>query len=166
MKHLESAVEIAPAVFGGLEQSGHHRISDQSFLRAEECFRQALEADPESFEPLVNLGGVLVNLRKLDEAWNYNLHAVLVRPADALANSQLGMTYMELGKPELAEKYFVQAVKSDPAHFSHPQLFLAEIHLRRGERRLAAEDLESFLKHHPDWPQAEKMRQTIAEFRR
>ena len=115
----------------------------------------------------MNLGGVLVNLRKLDEAWQYNLHAVLVRPNDALANAQLGMTYMELGKAELAEKYFAEAVKQDPAGFSSaPAPFLAEIHLRRGERRLAADDLESFLQHHPDWPQAPKMRETIAEFRR
>jgi tetratricopeptide (TPR) repeat protein len=165
-RHLERAVEIAPQYSVAWNNLGTIAYQTRNFLRAEECFREALEADPEAFEPLVNLGGVLVNLRKLDDAWKYNLHAVLVRPADALANSQLGMTYMELGKPELAEKYFVQAVKSDPAHFSHPQLFLAEIHLRRGERHRAAEDLESFLKHHPDWPQAEKMRQTIEDFRR
>ena len=53
----------------------------------------------------------------------------------------------------------------DAAHFSHPQLLLAEIHLRRGERREAAAVLEEFLKYHPDWPQAAKMRQTIPELR-
>ena len=45
---------------------------------------------------------MLINLNKLDEAYQYNLHAVLMRPNDPLANSQLGMTYFELGKPELA----------------------------------------------------------------
>ena len=57
----------------------------------------------------MNLGGVLVNLHKLDEAWDYNVHAVLVRPNDALANAQLGMTYFELGNLELAEKYLARA---------------------------------------------------------
>jgi Tfp pilus assembly protein PilF len=165
-RHLERAVEIAPQYSAAWNHLGTIAYQTRNFLRAEECFRSALEADPDSFEPLVNLGGVLINLHKLDEAWTYNLHAVLARPKDALANSQLGMTYMELGKPELAEKYFVQAIQSDPAHFSHPQLFLAEIHLRRGERRQAADALESFLKYHPDWPQAAKMRQTIEEFHR
>lgn len=166
VKHLEHAVEIAPQFAAAWNNLGTIAYQTSQFRRAEECFRNALDADPQSFEPLVNLGGVLIVLKELDDAWRYNLHAVLVRPNDSLANSQLGMTYMEMGNPELAEKYFVQAVQSDPAHFSHPQLFLAEIHLRRGERSQAADDLESFLKYHPDWPHAPKMRQAISEFRR
>ena len=77
---------------------------------------------------------MVINLNNLDEAWKYNVYAVLVRPADALANAQLGMTYFGLGKWDLAEKHLVTARQIDPAHFSHPQLFLAEIHLRRGDR--------------------------------
>ena len=50
-----------------------------------------------AYEPLVNLGGVLVTLNKLDEAWKFNGFAVLERPGDALANSQMGMTYFGLG---------------------------------------------------------------------
>src|SRR6185295_17916007 len=111
--------------------------------RAEECFREALAQEPDTYEALVNLGGVLVTLHKLDEAWDYNLHAVLTRPNDALANSQLGMTYFEAGNPELAEKY-----------------------LRRGDKQAAVADLESFLKHHPDWPQWTVMREKIAAWKK
>ena len=73
------------------------------------------------YEPLVNLGGVLINMRKFDEALELNVHAVLVRPGDALANSQLGMTYFEVGNFDTAIKYLERARKIDPAHFSHPQ---------------------------------------------
>jgi uncharacterized protein HemY len=66
---------------------------------------------------------------------------------------------------DLAQKHLERARQIDPAHFSHPQLVLAEIHLRRGERREAADVLEEFLTYHPDWPHAAKMRQTIAELR-
>jgi regulator of sirC expression with transglutaminase-like and TPR domain len=45
-------------------------------------------------------------------------------------------------------------------------LVLAEIYLRRGENAAAAEVLEDFLKHHPDWPQAARMREKISELRR
>ncbi|HEY1336949.1 MAG TPA: tetratricopeptide repeat protein [Bryobacteraceae bacterium] len=165
VKHLEAAVEIAPQFSGAWNNLGTIAYQTRKFLRAEECFRKALKQDPEAYEPLVNLGGVLINLRKLDEAMEYNLHAVLVRPNDALANSQLGMTYFELKRPDLAEKYFVRARQLDPAHFSHPQLFLAEIHLQRGNKRATADDLEDFLRQHPDWPEAAKMRETIAKLR-
>jgi tetratricopeptide (TPR) repeat protein len=162
---LQEAVELAPQFSSAWNEMGTIAYQAQKYTRAEECFRQALAADPASYEPLVNLGGVLINLHKLEEAWDYNVHAVLLRPADALAHSQLGMTYFEMGRLDLAEKHFLEAVAIDPAHFSHPQLFLAEIHLRRGDKLSAAGDLESFLKHHPDWPQAAKMRESIAGLR-
>ena len=152
-------MEIAPQFATAWNNLGTIAYQTQKFARAEECFREALAQDPTAYEPLVNLGGVLVTRHKLDEAWDYNLHAVLTRPGDALANSQLGMTYFELGNAELAEKYLRKALELDPGHFSHPQLFLAEIHLRRGDTHSAAADLESFLRHHPDWPQAAVMRQ-------
>ena len=135
------------------------------FPLAEQRFRQSLKQDPTAYEPLVNLGGVLITLHKLDEALEVNVHATMTRANDALANSQLGMTYFELGQFDSAVKYLERARKLDAAHFSHPQLFLAEIHLRRGQKGEAATVLEDFLQHHPDYPQAEKMRQNIVELR-
>ena len=164
-QRLEEAVDLAPQFSAAWNELGTIAYQTQKYTRAEECFREALAAEPASYEPLVNLGGVLINLHKLEEAWDYNVHAVLLRPTDALAHSQLGMTYFEMGRPDMAEKHFAQAVALDPAHFSHPQLFLAEIHLRRGDRQAAASDLEGFLQHHPDWPQAAKMRETIVALR-
>jgi tetratricopeptide (TPR) repeat protein len=165
-RHLERSVELAPQFAMAWNNLGTIAYQTRKYTRAEVCFREALRQDPAAYEPLVNLGGVLVNLHKLDEAYDYNLHAVLTRPNDALANAQLGMTYFGLRTLDLAEKYFRRAADLDPAHFSHPQLFLAEIHLRRGDPRAAAADLESFLQHHPDWPEAAKMRGQIVEWRR
>jgi uncharacterized protein HemY len=70
-----------------------------------------------------------------------------------------------LARMDLAQKYLERTRQIDPAHFSHPQLLLAEIHLRRGERREAAHVLEEFLKVHPGWPQAARMREIIVELR-
>jgi tetratricopeptide (TPR) repeat protein len=166
ISRLEHAVEIAPQFSAAWNELGTINYQTQHFARAEECFRQSLEMDPKAYEPLVNLGGVLVTLHKLDEAWKFNALAVLQRPGDALANSQMGMTYFGLGDFDHAIKYLEKARSIDPAHFSHPQLILAEIHLRRGERSAAAECLEDFLLRHPDWPQAPKMRETIQDLRK
>ena len=165
VQRLENAVAVAPQFAIAWNELGTIAYQTRQFDRAEECFRLALERDPGAFEPLVNLGGVLVAVHKLDEAAEYNLRAVLARPNDALANSQLGQTYFALGRLDLAQKYLELARQIDPAHFSDPQLLLAEIHLRRGERLEAAAVLEEFLKYHPDWPAAARMKQTIAELR-
>jgi tetratricopeptide (TPR) repeat protein len=158
-------VEVAPRFANAWNTLGTIAYQTGRFALAEERFREALKQDPAAYAPLVNLGGVLVTLHKLDEALEVNVHAALTRPNDALANSQLGMTYFELGQFEPAVKYLDRARRIDPAHFSHPQLFLAEIHLRRGEKRDAASVLEEFLRYHPDYAQAEAVRRNIVELR-
>lgn len=148
---LEKAVALAPNFAPAWNHLGTIAYQSQQYPRAAECFRRSLDSDPELYEPLVNLGGVLLNLHQPQEAYRYNLHAVLSRPNDALANSQFGMSYWYLGNSDMAEKYLRKAVELDPAHFSHPQLLLAEIHKRRGDLDAVAADLDSFKKHHPDW---------------
>jgi tetratricopeptide (TPR) repeat protein len=165
IKRLERAVEIAPQFSAAWNNLGTIAYQTAEYPRAEEYFRRALEAEPGAYEPLVNLGGVLLNLQKFGEALEYNLHAVLMRANDALANSQLGLTYFELGRLELAEKYLRSAIKLDPGHFSHPQLPLADIYLRRGEPERAVEMLEHFLRRHPDAQGADGIRAAIAKLK-
>ena len=164
-KRLEHAVQVAPQFAMAWNELGTIAYQTGQYDRAERCFRMALEQDPRAYEPLVNLGGALINTHKLDEALMYNQDAVLTRPNDALANSQLGMAYFATGNFDLAVKYLEIARRIDPTHFSHPQLVLAEIHLRRGENSAAADVLEDFLQHHPDYPRAEQVRENIAKLR-
>jgi tetratricopeptide (TPR) repeat protein len=161
--HLARAVELAPQFVAAWNQLGVMAYQARRYSDAEARFRRALDADPEAFEPLVNLGGVLLNLERPQEALVYNQRAATRRPNNALANSQLGLTYFDLDNPDLAEKYLKTAIQLDPAHFSHPQLTLAEIYVRRGDRASALGQLRGFLEQHPDSPQAAVVRQEIAE---
>jgi tetratricopeptide (TPR) repeat protein len=163
--HFERAVELAPQFSEAWNHLGTIAYQSRDYTRAETCFRKALDADPNAFQPLVNLGGVSINLSKFEDALQYNLYAALTRPNDALANSQLGMSYFYLGKLDLAQKYLTAAKHLDPAHFSHPQLMLAEIALRRQDRTAAARELEEFLRYHPDSPQASQIKEKLAQLR-
>lgn len=165
VKHLESAVARAPQFSVAWNNLGTIAYQTGNYARAEECFREALQQEPDSYEALVNLGGVLVTLHKLDEALTRNALAVEKRPNDALAQSQLGITYYLLGQFDLAGKHLESARSIDPAHFSYPQLLLAQIHFRQGDPHAAADVLEDFLAHHPDWPQAAAVRSMIARAR-
>ncbi len=164
--HLERALELSPDFVTAWNHLGTIAYQTKRYRAAERYFRSALEHDRSAFEPLVNLGGVLLTLGELDEALDYNLYAVLARPADALANSQLGMSYFMAGNLALARKYLAVAKKLDPAHFSHPQLILAEIAMRENKPEEAAAELEDFLKRHPDAENAEKIRAGIQKLRK
>src|SRR5580693_4002962 len=96
-RRLEEALGLAPQFAEAWNELGTIAYQTQNYARAEECFREALKQDSQAFEPLVNLGGVLVTVHRADEAWQYNARAVALRPNDALAHSQLGMNYYQLG---------------------------------------------------------------------
>jgi tetratricopeptide (TPR) repeat protein len=165
VRHFERAVEAAPQFSAAWNELGTVAYQTRNFTRAEECFKRALNEDPHAYEPLVNLGGVEVTLRKTERALDYNIQAVLERPQDALAQAQLGMAYIQAGNDDLALKHLGIARGLDPAHFTHPQLLMAEIHVRRKDRAAAADDLDDFLKLHPDWPNTAAIRQIVARLR-
>jgi tetratricopeptide (TPR) repeat protein len=162
-KDLERALEMAPGFAAAWNHLGTIAYQTRHFEEAERYFRAALDADSEMYEPLVNLGGVLINNRKLDEAWQLNVRAVLTRPRDALAQSQLGMTYLYLGKLDLSEKHLLEAIAIDPAHFSHPQIHLAEVYFRRKDVAKCAAQLEDFIARHPDDPTVPRIREMLGK---
>ncbi len=164
--HLQKAVELAPQFVVAWNNLGTIAYQTKRYAEAEKYFRQALEQEADAYDPLVNLGGTLLSLERYKDALPYNLHAVQRRPEDALANSQLGMNYFFLGRFELGIKHLAIAKKIDPAHFSLPQLTLAEIYLQKNEKHAAADELEEFLRFHPDWPAAASVREAIGKLRK
>lgn len=158
---FEKAIEISPQYSAAWNQLGTIAYHQKNYELAEERFREAVRLDVDSFTAVLNLGGTLLKREKLDEALVHNKTAAERRPTDAMANSQLGHNYMLLGKMELAVRHLREAERLDPAHFTDPQLSLAEIYLRVGDRKSAAAELESFLRYRPEYQQAENIRTAI-----
>lgn len=159
--HLEKAVHIAPQFTTAWNTLGTISYQTRQYARAEEYFRKALQQNPASYEPLVNLGGTLLSEAKASEALPYNRDAVRSRSNDALSNAQLGLNYAMLGDLDLGQKYLEIAKRIDPGHFSNPQLTLAQIHLQRNERSAAAEELRDFLERHPGSSRANQAREQL-----
>jgi tetratricopeptide (TPR) repeat protein len=169
---LEDAITIAPQFSTAWNALGVIAFQTGDEARAETLFRKALDADPGAFEPLVNLGGVLLKKSALKKdsaqdaamtALPFNQRAVHDRPEDALANAQLGMNYFKLGEFDQAEQYLLAAKRLDPAHFTQPQVFLADIYARRGNRSAAIQELEDVLAIRPDGPLSDSIRQNLVQ---
>ena len=165
---LEDAVALAPGFAAAWNAIGVIAFQTGDDGRAEAQFRKALDADSGSFEALVNLGGVLLkkatrNKEAPAEALPFNQRAVRDRPEDALANAQLGMNYFKLDQFDQAEQYLLAAKRLDPAQFYQPQIFLAEIYTRRGNRIGAIRELEEVLAIRPDGPLSDSIRHNLAQ---
>ncbi|HUQ95577.1 MAG TPA: tetratricopeptide repeat protein [Bryobacteraceae bacterium] len=164
-RHLKKAVEIAPQFSNAWNSLGTLSYGNKDYGKAAAHFREAIQVDPDAYEPVVNLGGALLNLHQFEEALKLNEDAVRRRPMDALANVQLGANYLELKNPDLALKYLREAKRLDPGHFANPQMLLYEIYMKKGDRIAAARELESFLRYHPDSPDAERLRNSARKLR-
>jgi len=165
IRRLEKAVERAPQFVAAWNELGTIAYVSKRYGDAERYFRKALELDPGGFAPSVNLGGVLLNLSRPTEALKYNTFALGLRPSDALANAQMGINYFLLAEFDRAIPFLKEAKRRDPAHFSHPQLTLADIYIRRGEWNAAIAELEDFLARHPDAEQSPKIREQLESLR-
>jgi tetratricopeptide (TPR) repeat protein len=161
IQHLEKAVERSPGFWGAINLMGTIHYQRRELAKAEQLFREALALDPNAYDPMVNLGGTLLDLRRYREALVYNIGATNRRPTDALAHAQLGLNLVAFGRYENAIPYLVRAKKLDPAHFSKPQLVLAEVYMHQGEMAKAAAELKEFMRLHPDDPLAVQLREEM-----
>jgi tetratricopeptide (TPR) repeat protein len=161
IRHLEKAVRLAPQFADAWNRLGTISYKAQEYPNAERYFREAMEQDPTSYAPLVNLGAALLSQGKLHDALTVNLEAVERQSDDPLAHAQLGGTYFALGELDQAERHLKTAKMKDEKHFSNPQLMLARIYVQQENYSAVIEELEEFLRLHPDYPESEKLQQVI-----
>ncbi len=125
-----------------------HQTLGQAFeaqdndARAEEEYKVALKADPQSLELLNALGDVERHQYKFDEAIAYYSRVAEARPRDYASNYGRGAVYLLKQQPEQAVPFFQQAVATDPdsavAHFA-----LGDSLLRLGRTEKAVDQLRT-----------------------
>jgi cellulose synthase operon protein C len=143
---LEQAVELAPDYSAAWNALG---VLAADSATAETDFRRALESDADNIDAVLNLGGLLLKTGRAEDALGFNRHAAMVLTGYAAAQAQLGMNLYQLGKFSEAERYLLDAKRINPELDTMPQLFLAEIYARRGEKTRAAAEIEELLARNP-----------------
>ena len=161
VRHLERAVSIAPHYSDAWNRLGTISFVSREYEKAEKYFRKALEHAPDSFSPVVNMGAALYALGRIEESLVYNKKAVSLDPRDPLANSQLGLSYLALKMYPEAEDHLLKCKSLDPAHFSHPQVTLAELYRQLGDSQGMLRELKEFIFYHPDDGKVPALRQIM-----
>jgi Tfp pilus assembly protein PilF len=157
-RKLDEAVALAPNYSAAWNALG-------VITNSEADFRRAIEADPDNLDAILNLGGLLLKTGRAEEALGFSQRAAFALSGDASAQAQLGMNFYQLGKLVEAEKALLAAKKLDPEHYTLPQLFLAEIYARRGEKPRAAAEIQELLARRPTEPLAATLRNTLAKLK-
>ena len=82
-------------------------------LLAEAAHRRAIELDPKFFLAYSNLGNVLKDLERYDDAVDVHKKSIELNPTYAIAQNNLGTLFEDIGRFDEAEKYFAKAVELD-----------------------------------------------------
>lgn len=161
-RKLREAIALAPEYSAAWNALG---VIAEDTASAEENFRRAVETDSDNLDAVLNLGGVLLKTGRAEEALPFHQRAATVLSGDAAAQVQFGMNLYRLGRIDEAEPRLLAAKRLDPAVDSMPQLFLAEIYSRRGEKDRAAAEIEELLARELDKGLAATLRGVLARLR-
>jgi Tfp pilus assembly protein PilF len=146
-RRFEEAVALAPEYAAAWNALG---VLARDQAEAEEHFRRACSADPDNVDAALNLGALLLKSGRAEEALTYHRQVALSLPGDAAAQSQYAMNLYQLGKLADAERAFLSVKRMEAGRASVPELFLAEIYARRGEKARAVAELEELLSRGTD----------------
>jgi Tfp pilus assembly protein PilF len=162
---LKKIVETTPQFASAWNSLGSIASQSGHFEEAEIYYKESLNHNPSSYRTLLSLGGTLISQKKTKEGLQVFVRAVKLRPEDPEGQARLGLTYLMLEDLDKAKEHLEEAKKIEPGHFSCPQLFLAQIHARRGDVASSIAELEEFLELHPDLEMVPSVRETIKQLR-
>src|SRR5215510_2570059 len=139
LKEFKRAVELNPKLPSVNSFYGQTLTRMGSTEEAVAAFRRELETNPNDFDSCLQMGLLLKQDQKLDEARDYLLRALTVRPSEPNARFYLASIDVAQGKLNEALPLLEQLVK-DAADFVEAHVMLATVYYRM--RRKADGDRE------------------------
>ena len=87
-----------------------------NLLYAENIYKKILKLEPNEIATLNNLGNLLRQLKKYEEAFFYYEKALKIKPQDLITNYNVGLLFYRHQKFEKSVNFFKNVIKSDPKH--------------------------------------------------
>jgi Tfp pilus assembly protein PilF len=126
---LERAIELNPKLPGAHSYLALVLLRGADTVGAAAEFQKELANDPNDFDANLQLGGLLRQEDKFDEARHLLEHALFVRPGDYAARYQIATIDMSQGHIEEARKGLESLVKEAP-QFTEAHVSLATVYYR------------------------------------
>lgn len=138
----EELTEVGPLVSRHIEMGLDYK-SKRLYDKAIECFRQALEVDPDNIQAQVNIAAVYLAQKAYQKAVAEYEKALAIDEGDVAARTGLCEAHLALGDQVLARGRLAEATQSYQevlainTEHSEARQRMADIHRRRAEKALA-----------------------------
>jgi tetratricopeptide (TPR) repeat protein len=163
---LKAAIHLFAEFALAFNELGVQHLKLGQLDPAIESLRQAVKLAPEAFSPRLNYGIALLNKKEFPQAEAELRQAIRKNEASPTAHMYLGLALINLQNHEDAAKELQRAISTGGAEMSLAHYYLGGIYWGRREYKLAADELETYLKLAPQATDAERVRKTIQELRK
>jgi tetratricopeptide (TPR) repeat protein len=164
-EYFQKAVGIYPKYAAAWYELGQAFVRQNNNAEAHKAFSQALEADSKFLKPYRPLAAIALQEKKWQEAADMTDKMLRLDPVDypdALLTNAIAN--VNLRKIDAAEKSAREAVKIDTGHqFPRAEYVLGFILANKQDYAGALQLMRSYLQRAPDAPDADGIRQQIAQ---
>ncbi|MEJ5367980.1 MAG: tetratricopeptide repeat protein [Bryobacteraceae bacterium] len=166
--HLRKAVEIYPKFAAAWLELGNALDAQKKTEEARTAWEKSIEADPKFIGPHLNLLQLALNSRDWEQIAQRSEAVLKLNP---FSYPQVWFVHSaanyNLGRRDVAEKSAREAIKLDPNH-RNPRVYslMAYILRDKGDYSGALDHMKGYLSFAPNAPDAESVKQQIAELER
>jgi Tfp pilus assembly protein PilF len=165
IESLRRAIQEYPDFLMAHNDLGAQLLAQGKLDEAAKELQRALEIDSKAFNPHLNLGIVLFKQQKYPQAADMLRQAIAIESTSAIAHLYLGFALKNMEDFDGQEAELKLAYANGGANFSMALFELGNLYIRRGQRALALQAFELYLRQSPNAPNAAEARRQISILR-
>lgn len=165
IKQLQAAIAEYADFMLAYNEMGVEYLRLNELAKADEALQSALKIDPKAYMPLMNRAIVLFTMKRYNDAEPLLRTVVEMKGDQAVGHYFLGQTMANLGKFEEAEKELAISVRLGGDEMKEAHRLLAILYSVKGDKKRAADELETYLRLAPTTPDAEHLRTVIRQLK-
>jgi tetratricopeptide (TPR) repeat protein len=160
--HLRKAIALYPRYLVAHNDLGAQLLDLGRLDQAEEELQAAVAIDPTAFNPILNLGIVLTKKGEWQQAKETLQKGTSLQPQSAAARLYLGLALAGASDFDQAQKEFTAAYEIGGSEYVIALFHLGQLYMQRGDRDLAREVFQRYLKEAPNARNLDQVRKLIA----
>jgi len=165
IERLRRAIQEYPNFLMAHNDLGAQLLAQGKLEEAAKELQRALEIDRKAFNPHLNLGIVFFKQQKYAQAADVLRQAIAIESTSAIAHLYLGFALKNIGDLDGQEAELKLAYATGGTDFSIALFELGNLYMKRGQRALALQAFELYLRQSPNAANAAEARRLIGILR-